>query len=83
MIQIKNEEEDWYNRLQCYQYPSDEINIEEIGKGLSEGGTPIQAAVDGELGEGEEPEEPPIEGAKKGRDNKWYVQQDGQYYMVN
>lgn len=64
--------------------PSDvnEIDVEQLAKGLSKGGTPIEAQLEGDLGEGEEPEEPPMEGAKKGKDNKWYVQQNGQYFMV-
>lgn len=64
--------------------PSDvnEIDIEQIAKGLSKGGTPIEASVEAEPGEGEEPEESPMEGARKGKDNKWYVQQGNQWFMV-
>lgn len=60
----------------------DEIDIDQISKGLSKGGTPIDASLEAEPGEGEEPEEPPMEGARKGRDGKWYVQQGNQWFMV-
>lgn len=61
---------------------ADEIDVDQIAKGLSKGGTPIGASVEPEPAEDEEPEEPPMEGARKGKDNKWYVQQNGQYFMV-
>lgn len=58
----------------------------EIPKGPDEGGTPVEedeegnSPAAGETLEGDD--EPPVEGARKARDNNWYVQQDGKWFMV-
>ncbi len=48
---------------------------EDAGKapGIGEGGTPV---VDDE-------DEPPMEGARRAGDGKWYVEQEGKFYQVN
>lgn len=54
--------------------PSD---IDEINKGLGEGGgTPTEASEQTD-------DEPPVEGARKAKDGKWYVEQEGRWFRVD
>ncbi len=59
----------------------------EIPEGPDEGGTPVEETEEGEspvAGEGLEMEddEPPMEGAQKAGDGKWYINQNNQWFMV-
>ena len=59
----------------------------EIPEGPDEGGTPVEEDEEGEspvASEGLEMEddEPPMEGAQKAGDGKWYINQNNQWFMV-